>query len=190
MPAATLMIAVDWYGPFKSLSSAVAECERSKVGECLYLAILDGDGGSYVGISSNVSTRLNSGHHVLGKIVNGGADVWIGLVSSQPVLGRRPANGYVSHSESVHVAEHMTAYLLELYYNKSKRSSPPKRTAIVFNRWFDPEEPYERKSDRGHKDWPDVLEFDADDGTARVVHFGGKCKNYSAAQVLNIRRTD
>src|ERR1700760_4137566 len=131
MPADTLMIAADWYGPFSSLRGARLECERAKVGECLYLAILDDEEGSYVGISSSVSTRLNSSHHVLGKIVDGGALVWIGIIASQAVAGRRSASGYAGHSESVHVAEHLTAYLLELNKNRSKRKRPPDRSAVL-----------------------------------------------------------
>jgi hypothetical protein len=184
------MIAVDWYGPFTSLKTARLECERTKVGECLYLAIFDNEQGSYVGISSNILGRLSSGHHILGEVEDGGADVWIGLVSSQSIPGRRVAGGYVSHSESVHVAEHLTAYLLELYFNKSKRKSPPRQTALVFNRWFEHEAPYNRRSIRGHKDWPDILEFDAENETANIVHFGGKHKSLNAQQISDMRRID
>jgi hypothetical protein len=190
MSPPTLMIAVDWYGPFRSLKAARLECERTNVGECLYLAIFDQEQGSYIGISSSILSRLNSGHHVLGAIENGGADVWIGIVSSQAIPGRRAVGGYVSHSEPVHVAEHLIAYLLELDFNRSKRKSPPKQTAIVFNRWFEPEHPYDRRSARGHKDWPDILEFDAESETAKLVHFDGKCRSLNSQQIWNMRRTD
>lgn len=190
MPADTLMIAADWYGPFSSLRAARLECERTNVAECLYLAIFDDDDGSYVGISSSVSTRLTSSHHVLHGIIDGGAQVWIGIISSQAVPGRRPAAGYVSHSESAHVAEHLTAYLLELSENRSKRKRPPGRTAVLFNRWFDCAEPYTRKRRRGHPDWPDLIEYDADLVNARLVWFGSKCKVYSADEVMGLKLVD
>ena len=45
---------------------------------------------------------------------------------------------------------------------------------MLMNRWYEAWEPYKRKPDRGHKDWPDLIEFDQENKTARLLWFGGR----------------
>jgi hypothetical protein len=93
MPASLLMVAIDWYGPFKTLAAAKLRGEQSGVEDFLYLGYqIDPGEKSYVGISSDISGRLISAHHVLGTWQDEAFELWIGLVSSQSEPGRRPAD--------------------------------------------------------------------------------------------------
>jgi hypothetical protein len=189
MPASMLMIAVDWYGPFKSLASAKMQSVQSGVEEFLYFAIsTDGANRSYVGLSADPLGRLTEAHHVLGGLNEGDIDLWIGIVSSQSEAGRRPAGGYTTHSGALHIAEHMVAYFLETTENQRKRQTPPKRSAVVFSRWFGSSEPWERRTHRAHPGWPDLIEFDAEDKTARLAWFGSKLIKYDEDQIERLKR--
>lgn len=191
MPANLLMIGVDWYGPFSSLQSAKATSVKAGVGEFLYFAITtDGEDKSYVGLSKSVETRFTDGHHILGGLEDGDIDLWIGIVSSQTEAGRPHAQRSVSHSESVEIAEHVIAYFLQTSHNTSKRKSVPKRSAVVFGRWFRPKPPWLRWRRRGHRLWPDFIEFESDEGFARLVWFGDKAVKYNADEIESLRRRD
>lgn len=189
MPADLLMIGIDWYGPFSSLRSAKTTSVDAGVTEFLYFAIAtDGKGSSYVGLSRSVETRLTEGHHVLGGLDDGDIELWVGLVSSQTEAGRPHAKRPVDHSESVEIAEHMIAYFLQTSHNKSKRKNAPGRSAAVFSRWFRPAPPWIRWGHRGHQDWPDFIEYEAEEETARLVWFGRKIIRYDAEQIWLLRR--
>jgi hypothetical protein len=189
MPAAMLMTSVDWYGPFDSLSSARIQSQKSGVEEFLFFAIsADGKDRSYVGLSSNVMGRLTESHHVLGGLDEGAIDLWIGLITSQSEPGRRPADSYVSHSTALHIAEHVIAYFLETTENVRKRRSRPQRSAAVFSRWFRPTPPWTRHARRAHPNWPDFIEFDAQEKLARLVWFGGTMVKYDDDQIEGLKR--
>jgi hypothetical protein len=189
MPTSMLMVAVDWYGPFKSLSSAKLQAEKSRVNEFLYLAFsTEGADKSYVGLSANPSGRLTESHHVLGGLDEGDIDLWIGIVTSQSEAGRKPADGYITHSGALHIAEHIIAYFFETTENVRKRRSRPQRSAVVFNRWFRPAAPWKRHGHRGHPSWPDFVEFEAEEQFARLVWFGGRMEKYNDDQIENLKR--
>lgn len=189
MPAAILMIAVDWYGPFKSLASAKKVSVETGVSEFLYLAVsTDGADKSYIGLSGNASGRLTESHHVLGGLEEGEIDIWIGLVSSQTEAGRKPSGANVSHSAALHLAEHIIAYFVQTSENKRKRRNPPDRSGVVFSRWFQDAPPWERRGQRGHKQWPDFIEFDYDQRLARLVWFGREMTKYSGKQIDDLKR--
>jgi hypothetical protein len=189
MPTSMLMIAVDRYGPFKSLGSARMQSMQSGVEEFLYFAIsTDGENRSYVGLSANATGRLTESHHVLGGLDEGDIDLWIGHVSSQSEAGRRPADAYTTHSNALHIAEHIIAYFLETTENVKKRRSPPQRSAAVFSRWFRPAEPWYRHGHRAHPAWPDFMEFEAAEKTARLVWFGGNLVKYDNEQIEGLKR--
>jgi hypothetical protein len=188
MPATMLMIAVDWYGPFKSLASAKRQCVQSGVDDFLYLAIsTDGKDRSYVGLSASPMGRLTENHHVLGGLEEGDIDLWIGLVSSQTEAGRRPGDARTTHSAALNIAEHSLAYFLETTENVRKRRSHPQRSVALFSRWFGSSEPWKRHAHRAHRAWPDFIEFDADDKTARLAWFGGKLVKYDASQIDDLK---
>jgi hypothetical protein len=144
---------------------------------------------AYVGLSSNISSRLRDNHHIIGGFDDGDIDLWIGLISSQSVAGRKPNNSYLTHSEALHLAEHMTAYFLQLTENDRKRRNQPMRSVVVFNRWFKAYDPYARRMHRGASFWPDLIEYDANELTARKVWFGGKYERLSAADVDLLKKT-
>jgi hypothetical protein len=183
-----LMIAVDWYGPYKSLASAKKQCIQSGVEEFLYLAIsTDAEERSYVGLSADPGGRLTENHHILGGLKEGDISLWIGLVSSQSEAGRRPGGVITTHSAALHLAEHILAYFLATTENVKKRGSQPQRSAALFSRWFGPSEPWRRRGHRAHPEWPDFIEFDADDKSARLAWFGGKLLKYDSVQIRNLK---
>ena len=185
----TIMIAVDWYGPFSSILSARTEALKAEATECLYLGIHRLNRRAYIGITSSVGSRLTDNHHILGGLEEGEADIWIGQVSSHAVAGR--GNGSF-HTLPLTLAEHMLAYFLELSENDRKRRNPPKRSAKLLNRWFGPNEPYKRRFKRPAPVWPDYIEFNhSDDGengqmNAKIVWFGGKQSTLSHTDIIEL----
>jgi hypothetical protein len=189
MPTSMLMIAVNWYGPYDSLKSARLQCGESGVEEFLYFAIsTDGKDRSYVGLSANAAGRLTEAHSVLRELNEGDIDLWIGIVSSQGEAGRRPADAYAIHSAALHLAEHIIAYFVETSENVRKRRSRPQRSAALFSRWFQRAAPWKRHGHRAHAAWPDFIEFEADERTARLVWFGGKLTKYNDDQIESLKR--
>lgn len=188
MPASLLMIAIDWYGPFTSVGSARAQCVESGVEEFLYLAISkDAKPRTYVGLSANAFSRLTESHHVLGGLDEGYIDLWVGLISSQSEAGRRPSGGYVSHSAALNVAEHMIAYFFQTTENVKKRSNRPGRSAAMFNRWYHGAAPWTRYSHRGHNEWPDFVEFEAEEKFARMIWFGGNITKLNDEEIESLK---
>jgi hypothetical protein len=189
MAASLLMIAINWYGPFKSLKSAREEGSKTGVTDFLYLAVsTDENNYAYGGLSSNISQRLRDDHHTIGGLEDGEIDIWIGIVHSQSIAGRKPSDGYVVHSEVLEVAEHMTIYFLELSENDRKRRKPPGRSAAIFNRWFRPHEPYDRRVHRPHQYWPDFIEYECEENEARRIWFGGKNERLDRDAIQAIAR--
>jgi hypothetical protein len=192
MPASLLMVAVDWYGPFDTLDAAKQRGEDSGVGEFLYLAYEPGLGGqkSYIGLSSNVTGRLTSSHHVLGRWPDGSFELWIGIIASQSEPGRRPADSPVYHSGALHFAEHMIAYFVQTSENVSKRRGSPGRSGTVFSRWFYPAEPWERRTQHPHPNWPDMIEFEREERFARNIWFGGRTERFRNEEIEGFRKAD
>lgn len=97
-----LIVAIDWYGPFKSVNAARTAGQNAGVRDLLYVAFSnDGQERGYAGLSSNISQRLTDRHHIIGGFVDNELDIWIGLIASQSVAGRRPVGGYAQHSASL-----------------------------------------------------------------------------------------
>jgi len=191
MPASLLMVAVDWYGPFETLAAAKQRGEQSDVGEFLYLGYEIGTGEkSYVGLSSNITGRLTSSHHVLGTWSEGSFKLWIGIIASQSEPGRKPADSPSYHSGALNFAEHMTAYFVQTSENVRKRRNHPGRSGVVFNRWFHEVEPWERHAQRAHSNWPDLIEFEVDQRFARNVWFGGRIERFHNEEIEELRREE
>lgn len=174
----TLVIAINWFGPFDSISRAKATALVEQVEEALYLCIgqRDGDLSSYVGITSNAPNRLSPSHHKLRLFDEDGMAIWIGIVVSQAVAGRRSSHSDVRHTVAVQIAEKLIAYFLQLPSNARLRSSLPDKSSIVLNRWYEADGDFNRRRRRGHQDWPDLIEYDHESRFASVVWFGGKRK--------------
>lgn len=179
----TLVIAVNWFGPYQSISEARSTALSEQVNEALYICIGDRDGeiSSYVGITSNAPQRLSSNHHKLKLFSETRLSIWVGVIVSQAVAGRRSSQGAAIHSIAVKTAEKMTAYFLQLPSNEHLRSSLPKLSGILLNRWFEPSGDFKRKMRRGHQDWPDIIEYDQANDYACLAWFGGKRRHGRAS---------
>lgn len=180
MPADLFAVAVDWYGPSYSISQAQRLGRENQVEECLYVAYEpSGKERSYVGISKNISGRITPRHDILGGWPDGSFELWIGIVVSQSEPGRKPSNSPKIHSEALHFAEHATAFFVETSENRRKVQSPPKRSGILFNRWFKLEPDWPRHKERPHRNWPDFIEYDENENAGRNVYFGGHVESFS-----------
>jgi hypothetical protein len=166
-------IVINWHGPFSSVESARLGAIDGDVDEIIYVAI-DKTNQAYAGISQNVATRLTDAHHVLGKLGTDDADLWIGVLASQRIWTASSA----IHSKAIILAEHATIYCLGLSKNQKLRKSPPDRSVMLINRWYESHHPYKRSSGRGHKDWPELIEYNQETGTGRLVWFDGRLETF------------
>ena len=188
-----IAIVVDWCGPFSSVEAAQNGLRNYGVKEGLYLALgkrayQRETSLQYVGISNDTQSRLYGNHHGLSPIVQD-FSLWIGSVVSHAMAGRRNTLQPMAHSVTVDRAEWAMAYFLSLPLNIRKRSKPPPESLILVNRWFRPD--FEtRRSHRGHKSWPDLIDYDKNEGGASVVWFGspGRRERLSPTAVKGLRR--
>lgn len=107
MPANMFMVAVDWYGPLKSLSDAREVAKLRKVKDFLYLGYQRKGRHSYVGISNNAQSRLRTGHKVLGTWPDATYELWLGIVASQAEPGRRTTSSPPRHKAALTFAERL-----------------------------------------------------------------------------------
>lgn len=161
---------VEWYGPY---SEEQARDASSDYGDGIYLAIGKTKNQrtahlQYVGLASNLPTRLNGKHHKLPKITRD-LEIWLGEVVSP----RTPGKKMKVTDRMLDLTEWAHAYFLQLRLNDRKKTNPPDRPVTVYNRWWriDYETPYKQ---RPHKEWPDIIDFRGRDYDAKVVWFGGR----------------
>lgn len=167
-----LMIAVHWYGPFGDLDEA-REAARDDFDHGLYMVIGKKryerkNNLQYIGIGTQIHTRLNDRHHKLTGIVRDQA-IWLGEVVTSEPSGRKlkVTRPTLDYAEWLHVR------FLNLPSNEKKKSSDPNIGATVLNRWWHTD--YERmRRNRPHPDWPDLIDFAGPGRRARMVWFGGK----------------
>lgn len=181
MPAELFAVAVNWYGPSFNISDARRLGEENGVTDFLYVGYeTGGRERSYVGISSDITSRFTTRHHVLGEWKEDKFELWLGIVASQSEPGRKPAASPKVHSEALHFAEHATAYFIETSENQRKVKNPPKRSGILFNRWFklQEEDGWPRHIHRPIATWPDFVEYDKERGFGRNVYFGGRVEKH------------
>lgn len=164
-----LMIAINWYGPYRDLDEA-RRCARHDYDHGLYLAI-----GKckyerrrslqYIGIGGNIHTRLTENHHKLQLIVRE-RSLWLGEIATAEPSGRRlkATRTTLDYSEWLH------ARFLQLPLNDKKTKALPPRSVTVLNRWFALD--YETPVRRPHSDWPDLIDYPHYDLPARAVWFG------------------
>jgi hypothetical protein len=172
-PREITSIVINWHGPFSSLEQARLGTIDGEVEEIIYLAVNERN-RAYAGISKSAATRLTDAHHVLGEIGPGEADLWIGVLASQRVWTASDA----LHSTAIRLAEHATVYSLELSENQRLRNTPPDRSIMLMNRWYEGQDPYKRWPNRGHKNWPDLIEYDQGTETVRLVWFDGRLESW------------
>jgi hypothetical protein len=175
MPANMFMVAVDWYGPLKSLSEAREVSQLHRVKDFLYLGFQrKGRHRSYVGISNNAQSRLRTSHQVLGRWPDGTYQLWLGIVVSQSEPGRRASASPPRHKAALTFAERLTARFVQTSDNVQGSKKPPKRSGALLNRWYYLSDGFPRHKRRPHKNWPDFIDFEETEGLGRTAYFAGK----------------
>lgn len=179
MPADLFAVAVNWFGPSRSLMQARRLGVENDVDEFLYVGYeVSGNERSYVGISKDVSSRFRTAHHVFGQWQANTFELWIGIVASQAEPGRKPSSRPKVHSEALNFAESMTAYFVATTENQRKNKTPPKRSGILYNRWFKLEAGWPARRQRPHQNWPEFIEYDVERRSGKVAYFGGALQRF------------
>lgn len=167
-----LMIAIDWYGPFKSLTEARAAAKLNWQ-HGLYLctgmtAYQRKVQLQYIGIGKDIQTRLTDEHHKL-KLVTRSRQIWLGEAVTAEPSGRthKVTRATLDYAEWVH------ARFMRLPLNDKKTKQVPPRSVTVLNRWWKANFTTIRRN-RPHGDWPDLIDYPSYDLPARLVWFGGK----------------
>lgn len=180
-----LMIAVEWYGPFKGIDAARAVA-KGRVGgfrwdQGLYLAISSDTRRNqrrridYIGRSGEVHKRISHRHKKL-TAIRGTPEIWLGEITSAEPGGKK---NYVSR-DTLRFAEMMLVYYLKPHLNEQMFERGPKRDVTLLNTWWkidlkldDPYEdiqPYQRRPIR---DWPDLFYYPGEGFDATAVWFKG-----------------
>ncbi len=176
MAAKHLMIAIDWFGPYLSISDARASA-RSDYQDGLYLAIAkDGRRSTrleYIGISKNLGGRLSNDHHKLSQIDI--HQIWLGEISTAEPSGKpmKVTKATLDYAEWLH------AYFLQLPDNDKKRADAPFRPVTILNRWWKTDYETPRRN-RPHPDWPNLIDHPRYGQVSRAVWFGGRQTIYEA----------
>lgn len=189
MPYAAI---VDWFGPYKSTAELRDAADELGVllKHNLYMAI-----GSrprqknvdiqYVGISRSIWTRFDKKHPINSLLKKQSLKLFLGIVSSQSVSGRKASHHHKGFSIPVTLSESILAFLLELPLNKDKRCSTPVDSITLVNRWFKTNLD-DRYRNRPHPNWPDYLEYDWETDDAKIVWFGGKQRTFRRDDINDI----
>lgn len=172
-----LMIAINWYGPYKDIDEA-RQCARHDYEHGLYVAIGECLGEQtpsmqYVGIGKAIHTRLNNRHHKLSLILRKRM-IWLGEIATAEPSGRR----LKATRTTLDFAEWLHARFLRLPLNDKKTKALPSRSVTVLNRWFGLD--YETPKRRPHRDWPDLIDYPGFNLPARVVWFGVRQRRFLA----------
>lgn len=188
MPFAAL---IDWCGPFSTVEDACVAVAEGGYGEALYMAIGSKRGQSktyiqYVGITTDLTKRFNGTHPIQVLLRPKSLRLYVGIVTSQAVAGRKASYQAKRFSTPLYLAETALAFLMELPLNKDKRRNPPKDSIVVVNRWYR-EDFATRRRRRAHAAWPDLVEFDCEEGTGDVAWHGGRRQHINAERVEEIR---
>lgn len=188
MPYAAL---IDWCGPFRSIESACDAVAHEGYGEALYMAIGARQGQSkthiqYVGITADLTARFNGTHPIQQLVRPNTLRLYVGVVTSQAVAGKKASYHAKNFSIPLYLAESALAFLMEIPLNKNKRCSPPKDSIVVVNRWYR-EDFATRRRRRPHPTWPDLVEYDWSEGTGDLAWHGRRRQHINADMVEDIR---
>lgn len=179
MAADFFMVAVDWYGPITSLKEARAIARKHEVRDFIYVGYeTRGKTRSYVGISNNASSRLRTSHKTIGKWPDNTYELWLGIVVSQAEAGRKPHDKAGRHKAALTFAERLTARFVETSENKHGSTKPPKRSGALLNRWFKLTKDFPRHKNQPHRNWPDYVEYEDSEASARSVYFGRRVTKF------------
>jgi hypothetical protein len=170
MTSKHLMIAVNWYGPYRDIDDARKVANYDWL-HGLYLGIGKAryertQSLQYIGIGGTLATRLSERHHKLSRIVRN-REIWLGEIATAEPSGKRMK----ATPATLDYAEWLHARFLRLPLNDKKTKNLPSRSVTVLNRWFGCDYDTQRGK-RPHRDWPDLIDFPSDGLAARAVWFG------------------
>ena len=188
MPFAAL---IDWCGPFPTVEAACKAVAGQGYGEALYMAIGSRRGQNkthlqYVGITKDLTKRFNGKHPIQLLLRAKTLRLYVGIVTSQAVAGKKASHHAKKFSISLYLAESALAFLMQLPLNKDKRCNPPKDSIVVVNRWYRQDFATRRRR-RPHTSWPDLVEYDWDEGTGDLAWHGGRREHVNAEGIQKIR---
>lgn len=188
MPYAAL---IDWCGPFHTIEDACAAVATEGYGEALYMAIGARPGQTkthiqYVGITTDLTKRFNGKHPIQLLLRPRSLRLYVGVVTSQAVAGKKASHHAKNFSIPLYLAETALAFLMEIPLNKDKRCNPPKDSIVVVNRWYRADFATRRRN-RAHATWPDLVEYDWDEGAGDLAWHGGRRDHINPERIENIR---
>lgn len=188
MPYASV---IDWYGPFATIAALKDKATAWGLVESLYVAIGSrprqrGVDIQYVGITTDLTLRFDGKHPIQTVLRRENLRLYIGLVSSQQVAGRKATHHARNWSALLYLAESALAFLMELPLNKAKRCTPPGDSVVVINRWYSPDEVRRRR--RPHPSWPDLVEYDIDENIGDLAWHGRRRKHLNSEAIIEIGR--
>ncbi len=128
----------------------------------------------YIGIGSNVHTRMTEGHHKLRGITQERV-IWLGEIATAEPSGKRMK----ATKTTLDLAEWLHARFMQLPLNEMKTKTLPSRSVTVLNRWFKTDYETPRKN-RPHPDWPDLIDYPDYNLPARMIWFGGRQQYFHA----------
>ena len=171
-----IVVKIDWFGPFKSIEAAQGAA-KVDFKDGLYLAIGALENRSrnkirYVGLSSNLGSRVSAKHSALAKL-EGDYELWLGEVASTAIPGKKTQ----STDLLLDMAEWSHVYFIDPALNDKKTFSPPKYPTTIVNHWWDTTYDTLLKK-RPHKDWPDIIDYLGKDYGAKVVWYDGRCEKW------------
>jgi hypothetical protein len=140
----------------------------------------------YVGITTDLVRRFNGKHPIQTLLKSTNLRLFVGIVTSQAVAGRKAKGQAVRFSTPLYLAESALAFLMEIPLNKDKRCNPPKDSVVVVNRWYRADFETRRRR-RPHPGWPDLVEFDRDEGIGDLAWHGRRREHLNAEAVSEIR---
>lgn len=188
MPYAAL---IDWCGPFHTIEDACAAVVMEGYGEALYMAIGSRRGQvkthiQYVGITTDLTKRFNGKHPIQLLLRPKSLRLYVGVVTSQAVAGKKAAHHAKNFSIPLYLAESALAFLMEIPLNKDKRCNPPKDSIVVVNRWYRHDFATRRRN-RAHTTWPDLVEYDCDEGIGDLAWHGGRRDHINPDRIEKIQ---
>ena len=165
----TIVSVIDWVGPYSWSEAAAASADYE---DGVYVAIgktkrQRSSRLQYVGLASNLSSRINGYHHKLEKITRD-LEIWLGEVVSP----RTPGKKLKVTDRMLDLSEWAHAYFLQLPLCERKTTNPPDGAITVYNRWWSKLADDAPRKKRPHEDWPDFIEFIGYEYDAKTVWFG------------------
>ena len=162
------MAVVDWYGPY---TLEEARAATRDFGDGIYMATgvrkyQRTKQPQYVGIASDLSSRLKRDHHKLSEITRT-QELWLGEIATPRRSGRKVK----ATDKMLDLTEWAHIYFLQLPLNERKKEQPPDYPITVYNRWWHTDYTTAHRR-RPHQQWPDLIDFLDCDYPAKIVWFG------------------